>query len=634
MTYLDVLDKWAIYSEYDSEQTSFNLLSANYQLHQVGKVIEMILSEYDNTGMLAVIYAKIQFENLLKESKISVWNVLSNPDSYKAEKEMYHLFNQPIINKAENEFISRLNHIYLNITKNKLLGEDDGQRKQLLNSLESVVESIHKWNVDLFQKGGKIESMPNISTKLHVFGTLAECLLHIEKAQDGMYFCFISAGDSTDCFFAFFLKSNGTILSVNDRIDEAFIGQHGGLRNGRWTEGKVDGIFPYDYIFNYSQHDYKGYAEKYELDEKKMDLYSLGVEAFMPIVIAMLLISLKYANQDIELPVHYIDSFLPENQLQIAAHELMVISDSSIVAHHNTVNLQFDNQKLLAGDYAEEFDSHNENNTDYKESGFFTNGNQLMVDLWGEGFIFDPTATFKTNNVSCLVDKEKETYIPEFIGTEKRMRLQVYKEARQQLADYMDEKIYQAWVDFGKTEAVKEWYINAILSNKEFIYRMLMDYEDALEKGEEKELRDGWRKSDGSINIYITHNLDYPTTHVTRDSIIGCTQTDRWKWLCDISGCVCNTWFTIAPQTWEQIELLTNVEVPKIVKGWMLNGRSYFGNSLLDATDAAAKVCTPFEHHSSFMSKDKYSDAYYEFQFTFGFSKRGWNKLKKELREQ
>ena len=67
------------------------------------------------------------------------------------------------------------------------------------------------------------------------------------------------------------------------------------------------------------------------------------------------------------------------------------------------------------------------------------------------------------------LDKENESYIPEFIGTEKRMRLQVYKEARMQLAEYIKEKIYQAWVDYGKTEKIKEWYQQSLLSNKEFI---------------------------------------------------------------------------------------------------------------------------------------------------------------------
>lgn len=633
MTYMDVLEKWAIYSEYDREQTSFNLLASNYTLHKVGKLIEILLSEYDNTGMLAVIYAKIQFENLLKDTKIKVWDVLSNPDTYKEEKDMYELFNTPIVTDAENEFIGRLNHIYLKITNGKLIGEDDGQRKQLLDSIERAVESINKCNVDLFMKVGEIGNVQNVSTKLHVFNTLAECLLSIEKAQDGIYLCFISAGNSADCFFAFFLKSNGTIVSVNDRIDEAYIGQHGNSRNARWTESKVDGIFPYDYIFNYSQHDYKGYATKYEIEEDKLDLYNLGIEVFMPIVISMLLIVLKYSNKDIELPLHYLDSFLPENQMKIESHELMVIGESSLVVGHNNVDIHFDNQKILSGDYAEEFDFHNKKNGNYKETGYFTNDNQLMVELWGDGFVFDPTTILKTNNITCLMDKENESYIPEFVGTEKRIRLQVYKEARMQLAEYMKDKIYEAWVEYGKTEAIKKWYQNALLANKDTIYRMLMEYEEDIVQGTKSKLREGWRRSDGSINIYITRNDDYPTGHMlSADKIIGCTR-DGWKWFCDVTGCVCNTWFVIAPQTWEQLEFLTGQEVPKIVKGWNANGRSYYGNPLLDSTDAVARVGTPFEHSNSYSSNDRFKDAYYDFKVAFGFSKRGWNKIKKELKQ-
>lgn len=633
MTYMDVLEKWAIYSEYDREQTSFNLLSSNYTLHKVGKLIEMLLSEYDNTGMLAVIYAKIQFENLLKETKITVWDVLSNPDTYKAEKDMYELFNTPIVTDAENEFIGRLNHIYLKITNGKLIGEDDGQRKQLLDSIERVVESINKCNVDLFAKDGEVCNVQNVSTKLHIFNTLAECLLAIEKAQDGIYFCFISAGNSADCFFSFFLKSNGTIISVNDRVDEAYIGQHGNSRNARWTESKVDGIFPYDYIFKYSDHDYKGYATKYEIEEDKLDLYNLGIEVFMPIVISMLLIVLKYSNKEIELPLHYIDSFLPENQLKIESRELMVIGESSLVVAHNNVDIHFDNSKILSGDYAEEFDFHDKKNGNYKETGYFTNENQLMVELWGDGFVFNPTTIFQTNNVACLMDKENESYIPEFVGTEKRIRLQVYKEARMQLAEYMEDNIYEAWVEYGRTKAIKKWYRQSLLANKEVIYRMLMEYEEDIDRGDKSKLYDGWRRSDGSINIYIYRNQDYPSGIISSDIING-TRTGEyeWKWLCDVNGCACNTWFVIAPQTWEQLEFLTGQEVPKIVKGWNVNGRPYYGNTLLDSTDAVAKVGTPFEHFNSYSSNDRFKDAYYDFKVAFGFSKRGWNKIKKELK--
>lgn len=632
MTYLDILEKWAVYSEYNSEQTSFNLLSNNYVLHQVGKVIEMLLSEYDNTGMLAVIYAKTQFEKLLKKIKIPLWDVLTSPESYREEKELLALFNEPVVKDAEKEFIGRLNRIYLEITKERLIGEDDGNRKQLLESMEKVIESIDKCNVDLFMRGGKIGNVQNISTKLHIFNTLAECLLAMEKAQDGMYFCFISAGNSADCFFSFFLKSNGTLISVNDRIDEAFIGEHENSRNGRWTEGKVDDIFPYDYIFQYSQHDYKGYASKYEIDESRLDLYNLGIEVFMPIVISMLLIILKYADKEIDMPLHYLDSFLPENQLKIESSELMVLGDSSLVCGHNDIDLHFDNVKLLAGGYAEEFEWSNDRN--YKETGSFTNANQMMVDLWGNGFVYDAGTIFKVNNITCLTDKESDSYIPEFIGTEKRMRLQVYQEARKQLAEYMNDQIYKAWVDYGKTDAVKAWYRASLLENKEFLYQLFINEENAVANGEISSLTGTWRRADGSINIYMMQG-GFPAGHyLSENDILNCkrAEEDRYKFRCSVNGCTCNTWFVVAPNTWKDVELLTGKECPKIVKGWKEQGHRTVGNSLLNATDAVETVKTPFEYKNYFHENSKWKNAEYDFTFAFGFSKSGWNQIKKDLK--
>lgn len=632
MTYLDILEKWAIYSGYDRKQTSFNLLSVDYEMHRVGKYIEMLLSEYDPSGMLAVIYAKIQFENLLKKTKISLWDILKSPECFQEEKEMYEIFNMPAITAAENEFIGRLNQIYLKITEGKLIGEDGEQREQLLKSIETVVESIKKCNVDLFLKGGKIHDVRNISTKLHIFNTLSECLLSIENAQDGMYFCFIKVGNSADCFFSFFLKSNGTIISVNDRIDEAYIGQHRNARNGRWTEGKVDGIFPYNYIFQYSEHDYKGYATQYEIDEEKLDLYNLGIPVFMPIVISMLLIILKYSDKDIEMPMHYLDSFLPENREKIESHELMVIGESSLACGHNAVDISFDNQKIISGEYAEEFQW--ENGRNYKETGSYSNYNQFMVDLWGEGFVFDESAVFSNNHVACLMDKEAKTYVPEFVGTEKRLRLQVYKEARLQLATYMNDRIYEAWVAFGKTQAIKEWYRTALLNNKEFLYQMMMDYEADIESGEKKTITLGWRRP-GEINIYIIRDSKYPEgTLLNHEDLLGCERIGHeWKWISDVNGCTCNLWFVIAPQTWKDLEYLTGTEVPKIVKGWNVDGHSYSGNPLLDSCDPVDTVKTPFEHQS-YEHDDRWYGSYYPFKFAFGFSKSGWKQIKKELKKK
>lgn len=634
MTYIEILNEWGKYSKYDAEQRQFNLLSVDYHFHKIGEVIEKILKEYDPSGMLAVIYAKMKFEQLLKEVKMSYWDAIMQKETYQEDEKMYRMFLSDEVLQAEEDFIGRLNQIYLKITNGKLIGEDDGERAKFFDCTERVLESIGKCNVDLFSKGGKIENVQNISTKLHIFNTLAECLLTLEKAPDGMYFCFVRAGDTADCFFAFFVKSNGTILSVNDRIDEAYIGQHGNSRNGRWAEDKADKIFPYDYIFSYSQHDYKGYASKYEIDESKLELYNLGIEVFMPIVIAMLLILLKYSNQELNLPVHYVDSFLPENRLAIESNALMVIKDSSLAECHNQVDLFFDNQKILNGDYAEDFHWKNQKeNETYKETGHFNNHNQMLVDLWGEGFEFDTGAVFSVNNVKSLIDKENDSYVPEFVGTEKRMRLQVYTEARRQLADYIESKMYDAWVDAGKTEGIKNWYQNALLKNKEFLFQLMKNYEEFVLDKETPE----WSLP-GKLQIRVVNDTN-PSGHglwLGRSDILGCVCNEyKWEFYDSGNGYRCNTWFFFQPGTWEDLELLTGVEVPKIVKTWTnphYNYRGYSGNSLLNATDKVDRLVTPFEKRNSFESdKIQWGNSEYDFCFVWGFSKRGWNKIKKEM---
>ena len=629
MTYLDILEKWGEYSKYDKNQTSFNLLSNTYSLHKIGNLIGMLLSEYDQTGMLSVIYAKIQFENLLKETKITVWDVITNPDKYKEELQMHEIFANETAIRTEDEFIEKLNNIYLKVTKGKLIGKDDGQRKQLLGSIEKVVESINKCNIDLFVKKGSIGDIQNISTDLYVFETLAECLLTIENSNDGIYLCFIAAGNSADCFFGFFLKSNGTIISINDRIDEAYIGQHGNQRNGRWTEGKVDKIFPYDYIFEYSQHDSKGYATKYTINNEKIDLYNLGIDVYMPIVISMLLIILKYNNKEINLPIHYLDSFLPQNQNKIESYSLMKIGKSDIVCQHNQIDMYFDNNRIITGEYAEEFNW--KENSYYKETGVFSNNNQIMVDLWGDGFEFNDREIFTSNNIACLIDRSSD-YVPEFVGTEKRVRLQIYKEARVQLANYINEKIYNEWISYGKTEVVKQWYIKSLLNNTEFLYRIFIKYEDTILNGEKKPSL-GW-KIPNEINIYQIEGKNYPEgAMLDCDDIVNCKRKNNheWQWLDSVNKCICNTWFIVCPETWKDIEYITGQEVPPIIKGWKVDGHGTKGNSILSVTDAVETIKTPFEYRNQEYN-DKYFKSFYDFKFAFGFSKSGWNKIKKQFR--
>lgn len=198
-------------------------------------------------------------------------------------------------------------------------------------------------------------------------------------------------------------------------------------------------------------------------------------------------------------------------------------------------------------------------------------------------------------------------------------------------ADYMNDKIYQSWIEFGKTDAVKKWYRESILERKHFIYKMFYEYEkDNKNRVTLPDVTHDYCNPD-AININ-TQFSEYPSGYgIHEDDILGCIRDDyEYKFLCDVNKCKCNVWFIIRPRSWKDIEYLIGKECIKIVKGWLYDGHRYSGNSLLNVTDPVDVVCTPFEYRHSFLDT-RYSTAFYNFTVAFGFSKRGWNKIKKQI---
>ena len=609
---LEILDKFALYSKYDANQTSFNLLTFTYDFHQIGKTITHILQDYDNTGNIAVVYAKKNFQRLMQQQKVSLWTIVASPESFQAEADMFQLFASEDVQKAENEITEWLQSMYCILSDNKQLAALDSKMVDdyALSKISDIVHGLNRCNVDVFRSGDIIQPIRKINKTINVFETTAACLLNIEQQEDGLYLCYINAGYSAEAHFCFMLKSNSNIISINDRVDEAFIGQHGHSRNGRWTDKKTDAIFPYDHLFTYSDYDYKGYAQKYYIDSSKLDIYNLGPEVYMPIMLAVLLISNKYIGKKLNQPITYIDSFLPMNAKQIASHALMPITGSNIVLQHADIDLNFDVEKVINGEYSAQFG--------------WRNRNQLLVDLWGKGFEFHRTKD-RINNVSCLIAGDTEVYVPEFIGDEKRMQMQAYQEIRKQLAEYMEDNIYSAWVEFGKTPAIKKWYHNALLAeeNKNHVFRLFMEAEqDACGK-----------KGFEHFEISVSDG-PYPSDYkIGRDSYLHCYQEqgNASKYIDVDNHKQCSRWFIIKPTTWAGIERLTQSEVPDVVKGWLKHGHTSDRNHLLQATDPVEFVSTPCEHRYERDMDARYYQAGYDFCVAFGFSKRNWSAIKKSL---
>ena len=280
MTTFEILERWAQYTKFDPGQTRFNLLTSEYTLNRCNKRIQELLSNYDPSGTLAVVYAKNICRELLQEKKLTLFDALTELDKYQETKEIWEMFSSQEVRDIEDVYLNAVDKLVQQVTGTKMLGQrdTDTERDAFFASVDAVVEELHigvgGCNEELYRRGGEFKPVGKFSTHIHVFQRLADCLISLESVADGIYLCYIAEHGSAAGYFGFYLKSNGNLLSVNERVNEAFAGEHKQSRNARWTDEKKYRLFPYSFIMQFSEHDYKGYATKHTIDEDKLSLWN------------------------------------------------------------------------------------------------------------------------------------------------------------------------------------------------------------------------------------------------------------------------------------------------------------------------------------------------------------------------
>lgn len=668
----EILNEWGKYSKYDSEQRKFILGSLSWEYHKIGKAISEILP-YDPDGTISVLYAKTRFEALSKEAKfspVSLYDALTDPSvlDISQEKKMWSIFQSEDCKAIEESVLNSLNAIVISAVADKQIGERDlnAEREVLTQSVENVVSALSKCRTELYLRGGELQPIKQFNTSIHVFQTLSECLLTIERSEDGIYICYINNHGSADGYFGFFIKNNGNIFSINERVDEAYPGQHKNSRNGRWAENKKYEFFPYQFIFSFADHDYKGYASKHIINEDDLALFHLQPEGYMPLLLAMVMINYKYSHTDPhELTQVFVDTLLPNNVVKLEStkdESLVVLEGSKLVTRHAEYAINLDSDDILDHD-GKMIDHFTDKSLPWFERGdFYRNGNDfygqndadLFVELYGKGFELDPSNILQSSSVLALTngDTSREGELPnfEFVGTKGRMDLIAFQQGRIQLANYIREQMWQKYQDFGGAGAVHEWFENAMRENREYLYRLCVDFEDKIVNHEIETVGSlgWWQKrevdyhymtmchgTNGKPNSKFTGWFGY---HIPFNVNSGTRYNE--KFLCPITGAATSTFFFFRPYDYRDLELLfPNTELPEIIKGWNHNGHRGMGNSILNVTDKVSEIGTLMESdeidkrnpHTIELPLNKREYMRMNFAFTIGFSKRGFEKLKKEL---
>ena len=701
MDTISILKKFMTYAEYDPNQTTFALGSAHYEFHRSIEQIKKI-SAYDPTGAFGVLYAKHTFLKVLRDSKVNVFDVVSNPNYLWEEREMWEIFTSPDVDAVEQSILDGFTQLLdqvLNSSMKKIGVRDlNAEREALLSSIEAVVDALPKCNEDLFLRGGDILSVSSFSTHIHVFSWLAKCLMALEQAQDGMYLCFIrncdvpkaepteESGENTgldataDGYFGFYIKSNGNLLSINERVNESYPGEHSHHRNARYSDRKQYDLFPYSHIFSFSNHDYKGVAHTHTIDDQKLAFLELEPNAYTPLLVAMMMLNAKYANTSTaEMPLKYVDSLLEVNLAlpTPGMTDIMVPSDSAIATLNKSLVMDMTSEGIRTGEYTHRL-AHNEDTKDrhWSEYGTFPEYKNIFVELYGDGFELDTASLLESNphlkrlgdgteRSKALMAAENGPQTPhaEFVGTPIRFEIIAYKRGREQLANYIRDRMYEEYVSFGGVKGVAKWYREAVVKNLPGIIQLCIERwhrpEDWSWQDEEKE---------HALKIILdrdkgNHCPEHGSTHIFFNDYAEFYGNGQPRWSKGLKCCV-NTdtkatiFFTFDIRNWREIRRVTGVEeIPKILMGYTESGHSVYGNSILNATDACSGIGTPFEskeYHSNsrYWDREAWRDYFWKshlfyddyknlipknlitdrphninFQFSIGFSKRGWKKV-------
>lgn len=637
-----ILKKWLEVSEYSPEQKEFNLLSSNFRFHECGNRIQQLL-KWDSSGIFAVLYAKASFETICKGIVCNLLDFLNHPAGLKDYQDIWNMFNCPEMADIEHNAIHNIVRL---TSSNPAVGELDSENELAIfrDSIEYIAEELLKCNLEFYsiQLRSQFHKDLKFNATLYVFNTTTECVLNIEKSPDGIYLCYITDFNSCGGYFGYFIKSGPNILSINDRIDESFVGEHTRRRNNRFIEDKKWHIFPYDELLTSEGRDYLGYAKSLVCELKPREIRRFNPANIYPIMLSTALIMKRFANADVDELVNkdniqrvYIDSLLHQNvSSEVITSIVPVAASSLIIQTTQSIPIRsFNADNVLSNELQSQYDWSSETEG-RRHRGTYKDVNKILIDLYGQGFELDKSKVMQ-RNWPQLTDGASDTVVSEYIGPSDKIELEYYRQSRLQLKEHIIRGMQTAYLDAGGYDGIKQWYVEALRQNEDALIQMAVDWYIKYLNNEVSSYSIDAFGITTSDNLQVSireRESGYLASRLIREFIINAHSQNNYDlYKCPITGNVANVWFIFVPNTWQNIEKLAGKDVPKILKGFKYSGPEYGGNDLIHSCDPIAFIHNPFESNvKSDYNKIFVGRRSMDFSMAVGFSRRGLNKLVKQ----
>ena len=620
-----ILNEWASVLEFDPDQKSFDLGNFSLDIHIAGEAMKKLIEKFDESGELSVLYAKQFYMNYLKHLSIKLFDLFeSDSDDLKIYRNLYDTMRSESVRTIEDRWIAAVSTILNRLGIHLLAKEFD--TSVLYSNVSDIVNDITKCNVDVFGKGDITHSNFIYCTTIQTFNTLAECILNLSSSSNGMYLCYISLDGKPDGYFTYIYKCGSTMISINDRVNESYRGQHNKSRNNHWMEYKGYNIFPYKLIEYGDERDYKGYATSMKLSKDvSLSLGDQGIDASKIILTMIILQNFIENKMDFdEYELSYSDVLLNANRsalFQSNDTEIMVLNRNEIVQYHDSVDFHISKNDVING--LRNNDPIIEKNK-YSDFKYSAESSESVKDLF-------PEFNFDESNILSIKDDTQA----EFIATYSKMRTQAYMDAREQFATYCRKQIASKYLEVGGMKFFNEWFRVALRLH-------VNDVKNAAVRKYTSGTRNGFdycsQSTDPDFMYSIRVDID---NYGPSADIYMCNRKydNHDAFVCPITGNVANVWFKFRVRSANDLKELLGTDdcIPELLKMFK-SDRDYHTNNLLSPHDALAVVGSPIENYmwnSDEMKsvRKQLNESDYDnhrLECCMGFSKRGLNKLIKD----
>lgn len=556
-------------SEKDNEEHyRGNLFTYEADAWEISRLIVRLVKEY-NSPYLAFIVLKADVSSWGKNVKFCLDEIIEN-EHLKFLKIYKKVFYDEKCIEIENTFINNLSRFS---SKPNLIGNADVSK--IIKKVPEIIKEVEELNFHPFLIGNEKLGEVEIRNKIRIYTDIENCLLDIESKTEGLYLCYINPKDSIDGYFSFIYKSNGNIISINDQIKEAYIGQHKveRRRNASYVENKAFETFPYSFMFELSKPDIKGYFTEYKL-KGEFSLNDLPIDNVFSLVIAMLLIIKKYCNKTIDKKELCYSSYLIGNKAEklIETKALTIKNNSAILLHAKT-KVELTRDEILSDCNG------GKRNRDNFYSYWKPDVVNYLKNLWVDDEIINSIPV--KGEYSHILNNTENI---EMISSYDTLKMNALFVMRKEMKEKIQRKIEQYFIskDFGN-EGVKKWR-NLVESKKDIIFSKL-NGENFFESKNRKGICIGHLENGKLVQRHYDRGY-FPFNDIHNYKIDWTTSRND-AYMHDDNG-VCRYRWDFFPSDWKKacefIEIEED-ELPKELKGWTNIRNEKYGNSILSMTD-------------------------------------------------